>query len=134
MLSNFKNKGKSDPKKRLVWAVAGIFVLIIFIALIIGNIRIYQKKKEFLSQIASLQNQIKDLQGRNSDLKEGISQVNDPQYIEKVAREQLDLQKPGEKTVSFVVSKDESQKADAPKTNTIQGWFSNVWSWITGKK
>ena len=134
MVANFKKNQKSNSKgKRFLIYAGAIFILFILAVLIIGNIRIYQKRQEFLVQVASLENQIKDMENRNNNLKQGISKTNDGQYIEKIAREELDLQKPGETAVSFVVPEDESQDANV-RPNSVGGWFKNIWNWITGKK
>ena len=51
------------------------------------------------SNVESLQNQIKEIETRNTALREQIKQIKSDAYIEQVAREQLGLVKPGETLV-----------------------------------
>ncbi len=130
MVADFKNKRNRNPRKQFLLYVGGFFLAFLLIFLVVANIRVYQKRQEFLAQVASLKNQIKDIQQRNNNLEQGITKASDSQYIEKVAREQLDLQKPGEKAVSFVTSPPTQQKPTPPNQNIFQTW----WSWLVGKK
>lgn len=133
MITNFKNKRKRNLWPHFSFYFGGILILFIFVILVIANIKIYYKRQEYLAQVANLQNQIKDIQQRNENLKQGISKADDNQYIEKVAREELDLQKPGEKVVSFVMSQTQSQETNNQPKNIWQKWLNNTWNWIKNK-
>ncbi len=136
MVSNFKKNRKRDLWGSFLLHIGGVLILFVFVLLIIANIRIYQKKEELHLKLANLQNQIKDIQNRNNDLKQGILKASDDQYIEKVAREELDLQKQGEKVVSFIMSQNPPQKVDNSKQNIMQiwlGWLGNSWNFIKSK-
>ena len=78
----------------------------------------------------NLQVQIEEIKNRNTALEQGIQKANDSQYIEKVAREELDLQKPGEKTVSFIMPEPQNKESTAGQKNIWQAWLSNVWNWL----
>jgi hypothetical protein len=54
--------------------------------------------------------------------------------MEKVAREELDMQKPGEKVVSFIVPK--PQVKPEPEQDISKkwfGWLSDSWNWVKSK-
>ena len=112
--------------------VGGICIFGILVVLMIANMRIYKKRQEYLVQAESLQKQINDIQQSSNNLKEAIVKENDPIYIEKVAREELDLQKQGEAAVSFIVSKPTQQKNPNTSENNLQGWFRKSWEWLRG--
>lgn len=76
-----------------------------------------------------MQQQIKDIEQNNNQLQWGIENADDSQYIEKSAREELDLQKSGEQAVSFIIPKIDIQEVDTAKHNFLQKW----WGWIVGK-
>ena len=97
-----------------------------FVFLIIADIKIYKKREQFVSQIEKLENRIQDLKNKNDNLKKGILAANDDAYIEKVAREELSLQKPGEKVVSFIKPVNQEQKLAEKEKNLLQVF----WDWI----
>ena len=84
--------------------------------------RISEKKRELNKQIFSLENQVIDIEKSNKNLEKGIAQSTDDNYMEKVAREELDMQKAGEKVVSFVFSKQETIQSE--EQNISKKWFS----------
>jgi cell division protein FtsB len=130
MVANFKKKRKSDPWKNILLHLGGIAVLIVCGFLIYANVRIYQKKAEYRAQVSNLQAQIKGIEESNDHLREGMKNSDNPEYIEKVAREELDLQQPGEKVVSFIMPKANDQKKQDNPANILTGWLSGTWSWL----
>src|SRR3989338_3246065 len=100
MLANFRKKRKISHQ--FLFKLGAILVLLACVFLIFTNIKIYQKRKQLNRQIEELENKIKATEQKNKDLEEGIVASENDTYIEKVAREELDLQKPGEKVFSFV--------------------------------
>src|SRR3989344_4359868 len=132
MIPSFKKNKKSNQSKILV-ILGGIFILFIFIVIIIADIKMYEKKEKLNSKIENLKNKIEDIQARNNKLQQGISNVNDQKYIEKVAREELDLQKPGEGVVSFIMPQTQNQENIVKPSNIFQDWMgglNNSWQWI----
>ena len=92
MVASFKQKNNHDARKKIFMHLGGLLIIALFVVLVIANVKMYQKRQEFLVQAASLKQQIAALQDSNHNLQEGISNENNPGYIEKVAREELDLQ------------------------------------------
>ncbi len=129
MIADLKNKRKYNPWKGLFIIAGGIIIFIILCLLVLDSVKIYKKRRELSSQIQSLENKMQDIKNKNEELKQGALQVNDNQYIEKVAREELDLQKPGEKVFSFIMPQTENQMGDGSK-NILQNWFNAIWNRI----
>lgn len=134
MVSDFGKKQKRSPRKELFLMMGAILVLFIVILLIVANIRIYQKRQKYLSQIEGLENKIQELKNQNNKLDEGILRSDDADYIEKVAREELDLQKPGENVVSFIVQKEQevSQKNEDGSFGSWVASLGNFWNSLVG--
>lgn len=124
MLPDFNRKQKRDPKRQILIMLGGFLVLFIVLVLAIADIKIYQKKQKYISQIEELKNKIQELEDRKISLKKGIENSNNQDYIEKVAREELDLQKPGENVVSFIRSND--NQPEQANNNFLQSWFTNT--------
>lgn len=77
----------------------GLLYVAIMAFLFISNTKIYQKRTKLEARVNQLKQQIQDIQGKNDTLKAGISENNDENYLEKEAREKLNLKKPGEEVV-----------------------------------
>lgn len=136
MVTDFKKNKNKKPLSKLLLMLGAIAVVCIAVLLVIADVRIYQERQKFISQVESLKNKIQGLENKNSSLKQGIANADNSQYMEKVAREELDLQKPGEKVVSFVVTQKEPSQNGSEQKNFFQAWqanLSNFWNWITGK-
>ncbi len=133
MVADFKDKKKrAFPAEKFFWGVACVFVLIVSIMLISFDVKMYGKKKELNSQVSNLKKQIQEIEDRNEILKQGIASVNDQDYIEKVAREDLGMQKKGENVVSFVTAQEEP-KEENKATNFWPAWIIGFFQWLKSK-
>ena len=106
--------------------VAIIIILVITGFLIFSNIKINQKKDKIDIQLAALEKEISNLQEKNKELKEGISSVGDESYIEKIARQDMGLQKEGEKVVSFITPSEQEETKEKQSSWGPGDW----WQWI----
>ena len=77
------------------------FALAIVVLLITSNLKMKEKRSELTSQIEVLQKEIQNLETKNQELKAGVTQSQTQDYLEKEAREQLGLKKPGEEVVAI---------------------------------
>lgn len=109
--------------------VAVIFILAAVVYLAISNIQINRKKDKLDNQIEAIKKEIDDFEQKNIELKEGIEKVGDPEYVEKIAREELNLQKEGEKVTGFILPPDYQKQNES-----INYWHpKNWWSWVVSK-
>ena len=133
MVTDFKKKQKSGLSKISI-VLGGVIILLIIILLVIANIRIYQKRAQFISRIEDLKNKVKEAKNKNTDLKEIISSSDNDEYTERIAREELDLQKPGEKVFSFIrESDDENKENNIWSKNTFHYWLGIISGWLKNK-
>jgi len=138
MISKFnKNRNRrNNPFSGIFFKVGAILILCFAVFLLFSDFKIYQKKRQSLIQIKTLENRISDLKSQNTELLQGISNSDDSQYISKIAREELGMQQPGEKVVSFVQGQSQTAKTDDLPKSFWQAWLSgigNFWNSITGK-
>jgi cell division protein DivIC len=135
MIPDFKKK--QHITRTIAFKLGAVLVVAICIFLAVTDYHIYQKKKELTLQVENLQTKIQEINNSNSQLQEGIDNTNDSQYIEKVAREELDLQKPGEKVVSFIMPQNQEQTAVPEQSKNAlqswQAWVGNDWQWLKSK-
>jgi cell division protein FtsB len=138
MVADFNRKQKSEFfSKKLAFQTAGVLVLTIIAFLTFADIKIYQKKKELISEINNYKKQIEDIKQSNQNLKNEIVNSNNQDYIEKIAYEQLGEQKPGEKEVIFITPPKKAEIISKPENfwdvKVWLGWLSGSWNWIKSK-
>jgi len=103
------NESRKSPslRKKLILAAVGFFFLVLLISTLFGKkglIEIYRAKKSY----EALLQEIDRLQAKKSQLEREIEELeNNPQAVEKEAREKLGLIKPDEKVI---LKKNEEKK------------------------
>ncbi len=103
---------------RLILRIIIAFICLLVLISAPGSIRnLWQKKSIILDKKAELARE----KAKNEELKQKLSEVQSPQFIEKEAREKLGMARVGE----TVVLLDKSQAAnlnDQTKTENIPNW------------
>jgi|SRR3989344_6491965 len=128
MVSDFKRKQKPDAKLDLLLKAGLAVIILATLGLAVANIRMYQKRKALSLQVEKLKNEIQQIEQKNKDLERGIAMSDDEVYVETVAREELDLQKPGEKVYSFIQPEPKEETENKERKNIFQIWAA----WIGG--
>lgn len=124
--------GKIKKRTSTNYFLAAIILIFVFLAigfLLVSNIKIKQERKKLDLQIESIEKQTEELQKKNEEMKKGISQMEQEEYIEKIAREELNLQKEGEKVVGFILPPEQKEGGGENKGTYIQ----NFWQWLKEK-
>ncbi len=127
---DFKKKRKNfSLGEKPFLKIGSVLLALISAYLIFSDINIYQRRRQLESQIQAYEKQIEQVKQRNEKLEQGIAQSGEDSYIEKVAREELDMQKPGEKVVAFILpeQKQEQQKQEQGFWANWLGWLSGIW-------
>jgi len=101
MIAIFKKNKKSlgQLKNKLFPVVIAISVLIVSVTMIVANFRLNQRKEQLLERFEYLKKEIEIAEQKNEELTQQGIQGAQEDFIEKEARERLNLQKPGEKVV-----------------------------------
>lgn len=131
MLTDFKKKQKRHPLRNtfLFFGAVALSLFLFFLAM--DSWRLYQKRLDLATQISHLQNKIEDLKNKNESVHEAIAKENDDAYIEKVAREELGLQKSGEKVISFIMPEAQNFPVSTPQDKKLlPNWLNDVWHWL----
>lgn len=133
MVADFKEKrNRGFSWNKLLLQAAGILFLLTTLFLILSDYRIYQKKKDLAWQVDSYQKQIEAIKKSSQDLKNKIANSDNIDYLEKLAYEQLDRQKPGEKQVIFITPPKKPVEAPQPQ-NFWTSWLAGAWNWIKNR-
>jgi len=94
---------ESFLKKAMIYLL--IIVIIVFAFKLVTNMR---KVNKMENELNNLQQQVQEEMERNEELKEEIERVKSHDYIEKVARDELGLVKPGE--ILFIPVEEENEE------------------------
>ncbi len=115
----FKNRFKKKRVFRQPRRWKGVFSIflvvlagILLIFLITLNLKIGQERAKLQRELANIQGELqKSQEGREESISK-LSKAQSGDYMEKVAREDLNLQKEGEKVVAFSVVEGEAKEEE----------------------
>lgn len=123
MIAKFRKfKKRSSPQNIFFSVLFSVLLLSAVGFLIITNLQINQKRAELISRIKTLEREIQIAEERNEVLKGKISQAGTKDYLEKVAREQLDLKASGEEVVVIAKEKEEKKEVEEEK----KSWWEQI--------
>lgn len=118
-----KLAAKNDPqaasvhrkrrKKRSVKAVYVVLILIAVVAIGISSFNLISLKAQERQVLAEQ----KELEEKKADMEKELEKLDDPEYIEKEAREQLKLVMPGEKLYFFPQDNNDNDSSGEEKTD-----------------
>jgi len=129
MIADFKKNKSKNLLHGIISKIGLGAILIVIVFLVIANVRVYQRKKQLNLQIEGIKSKIEDMKKQNIVLKQEAPNISDQEYIEEIAREELNLQKPGEKVISFVLSEDKPEQNNEEKKGVLDvwlGWLGNT--------
>ncbi len=98
------------------WFIAGGSIFLLFLIAVLAKQMIYRHSIQ--KEINSLSGQASDLQKNNKDLQDFIAYLKTDSYKQVAARQQLNLQKPGEVVYSFTDQQSAQSSAPAPSYGT----------------
>ena len=100
-------------RRRFIAAVVAVLALAALLAYVFVFSRHgYLRRHELARENDRLQAELEELRDENARLREELNRLDDPEAVEKLAREELGLVKDGE-TVYRFVEKDKKRKAPA---------------------
>jgi len=132
MVTDFtKKRNKEVIVKRYLFQGLGILFVFIVFALIVADIKIYEKKEKLQGQIEMYKKQIEDIKKSNQVLKEEIANVDNKDYLEKLGYEQLSQARPGETEYMFVKLDQKVETAMAQENK--KSFIEKIFNWIKSK-
>lgn len=108
------------PLVRRIWG-SKFIILIFFILLILVGLAIYREKsgqKRAVKSVSALEEEISKLESKNTELSELINYLKSDDFVEKEAREKLNMQRPGEQVV--LISKNETERTEINGVSDVQ--------------
>ncbi len=121
--------------KKILYSKTAVFILLLaFIWLSIVLIKAIYKKYQLDHEIASVKSEIEKLDKKNQEFNQMLNYFNSHDFLEKEAKEKLNLKKEGE-TVMVINENSLAQEAailppaDAPAENGNAGEENNFIKW-----
>jgi len=121
-------KKKNYRLKKILSSIVLVMVVVFFVAFfVITNWRINKRRAELKERITELREEVRIMEEKNAELKERKERTESDEYIEEVAREQLELKKPGEEVV--VIQKPASVEDDSGEARKESWWdkIKSIW-------
>ena len=115
-------KSRLSLKTIILSVLFGIFAVVAIAFLVSTNWKFYKKKIDLQAKVIELRTEEEALEKTNSELNKNLDYVKSDEYLEKVAREQLDMKKPGEEVV--VIQKENSQQKKEQEENKT--WWEKL--------
>lgn len=132
MRNQFRHKSPSSKVKNNNWKSqawsSNIFSILLIVLLIISFVKVAKEimlRYEIKKEINTLEAQLEDLESKTSKMDKLISYLKTDEYIEKQARLELNLSKPGEKQINLVNINDSGDQvlSDDQRSNA-EKWFN----------
>jgi cell division protein FtsB len=130
MLPKKGKKGKWGihvNKKKVSIFFWALFCLWFVVFLLYSNIKIFERRSSLNKELINLDNTVETLSKESDLLKFKLGETYSEEYLEKVAREDLGMQKPGETVV--VIKKDNAGEGVGKEEGILQNilnWFNSV--------
>lgn len=139
MLAKFKkNKKKIESTKNTLFLIFLALVFFGFLTFsIYSNIKISQRRNQYLRQIEDLKEKIKAAEKEKENLEKNLNRAESKEYLEEIARKQFGLKAQGEEVV--VVSREEEDKEkpieNSKKTDIkMSVWNPRTWwNWLMNR-
>lgn len=139
MVSKFRKIKKINPREGIFFSIIlALLFLGVIVFLVVTNLQIEKRRDKLQAWTESLKKEIQILEEKNEKLKTQISEAGTQDFLERVAREELNLKSPGEEVV--VISKEEEKKSNNEEQNSPPAqekkkpWDPRAWwEWIKSK-
>jgi cell division protein FtsL len=129
----------TKKRKKVKWGIninkkgISIFFWSLFCVWFVGflfysNVKMFQKRAELNKELQKIDSSVESLTKEKDLLKFRVGETSSKDYLEKVAREDLGMQKPGEKVViikkgdSVIENKDDGEGV----LQKISNWFNSI--------
>jgi len=101
-------KRSPTPRRRLIWPILAsvVFVGVLFVAVFPTQTLLGQQ-----SEADEKRAELESVESRNAELQSRVAELEDPDYIEQLAREEFGLVKPGEESYVIVPPAEEGPGA-----------------------
>ena len=120
---SIKRKNKKNYSFPFFTIISGFLILLVVGFLIFTNINVALKRAELTERAEELRREIQILEQKNQELQAKIIQTDKQDFLEKKAREELGLKRPGEEVVVILPAKQDIEKP----TKEEKTFWQKIW-------
>jgi cell division protein FtsB len=135
MTETLERTGDSPPRKaHYGWVLA--VVLLSALALTVSGVFPFRQLVEQRRSVEQSRQQLAALEEENLRLEEDVAALYTEEEIERVARDQYGLVRPGETGYVVVIppgSEVEGASSAVPVEEAHRPWWVRIWDWVTGR-
>ncbi len=136
MTDTLEKTTKAEPLRKQRWGWVLAVLLLGALALTVSGILPFREMVSQQRQIDRAHEQLSALEDENATLTEDIEMLGTDAEIERIAREQYGLVRPGE-IAYVVVTPEESVVVTVPSNDSIvrsdqRPWWRRVWDFVAG--
>lgn len=135
MTETLERTTETTPPRKQRWGWVLAVVLLGALALTVSGILPFRQLVSQQRQIERTQDQLSALEHENQVLSEDIEMLGTDAEIERIAREQYGLVRPGEVAYVVVMPREPSAvvpSPDAAVRSDVRPWWQRAWDFITG--
>jgi len=119
---------KHNDKKQWLLLSLMLLVSLFFFG---QNLRVYLRKIEYRQDLIDVQSEISSLESQERQLEFQTDATNEEIFLERLARERLNLRKPGEQVIVFEIEKEnQDDLINQEESNFWLRAISNVKGWF----
>jgi cell division protein FtsL len=111
-------------------------ILLFLVLFVLAATAVYPLRQYIAQQgrIEQLQAKQAALQAANQRLEQERTRLNDPAYVEQLAKQDFHMARPGEQTWLLTGTPPADQAAkQAAKPDRHEPWYQRAWHWLTGR-
>lgn len=109
------------------WSFFGLWFIVF---LLYSNIKIFQKRTELNKNLETLDSTVESLTKEKDSLSFSLGETSSSEYLERVAREDLGMQKAGEQVV--IIKKEAGTESSGSSSNGVLQIVSKLVDWVKG--
>lgn len=110
MIPKYKPIKKRSWQDTFFMVFFGFLIITVIGFLTVANFRISQKRSVMSSQIEKLKAEIKEAEEKKLQFEVNLNESLSEDFLEKSAREKLNLKKPGEEVVAVLPAEEEKEE------------------------
>lgn len=122
----FSNMSIPRGRAFLSWPPVVVLLAVVAALLIGSSVRVAMRAWEFRREQQAVEEEIRKLQVQSQELSESIRALEEPEVIERLAKEKLNLKNPGEEVVLVLPE----TAVPPPATSSGRGWSRFLPSWL----
>ncbi|MCK9577998.1 septum formation initiator family protein [bacterium] len=125
-----KRKVKKSGKKQFLPKFFGTIFILFAVYLLYTNVMIYIERSKIESNYKNLSSSVSQLNKEKEALKMQLGETYSDEYLERVAREELGLQKEGERIVVIKKAENSNDEAEESEEKKV-GPLDELFKWIS---